>query len=122
MKVEQIPFNPNNPDDKLTKEMRKEIADAFEEAKRDLASRFTIEETPDVIEVRSEDEGGESRTMGFTKVGDTMPVEGVSQNEKISDIIAARMRFPNDPVDEALRKLKALRKSKESPAQEKKGD
>jgi len=112
--MERIPFNASNPDKKLTKDQRKDIANAFEEVKKDLASRFTIEETPDVIEVRREDENGKETTMGFTKIGDTMPVAGYSKEQKMSDIIAARMRFPNDSMDEALRKLKALRTEKKS--------
>jgi len=110
--MERIPFNALNHDKKLSKDERKDIANAFEEAKKNLASRFTIEETPDVIEVRREDKEGRETTMGFTKVGDTMPVEGASQNEKISDIIVARMRFPNDSVDEALRKLKEIKEKR----------
>lgn len=110
--MERIPFNASSADEKLSKKERKDIANAFEEAKKDLASRFTIEETPDIIEVEREDEDGRKTTMGFTKVGDSMIVEGASQNEKMSDIIAARMRFPNEPVDIALRKFKELRKEK----------
>jgi len=110
--MERMPFNASSADEKLSKKERKNITNAFEEAKKDLASRFTIEETNDIIEVQREDEDGRKTTMGFTKVGDSLPVEGASQNEKMSDIIAARMRFPNDPVDEALRKLKEIKKKK----------
>jgi len=100
-------FQPSRPD-KLSEKEKGRIANVFEKLKQELPGQFEIEETPDIVKIHRENEKGERVTMGFTKVGDSMLVDGVEC--PMSEVIEARMRFPKDPVNEAITRLRELKK------------
>jgi len=82
----------------------------FERVKDEIPYEFEIEETADTLMVRRKDGEGKEIGMGFTKVGDT--VRFIDGNDyPFSDTVEAKMKFPDIPVIDALKKLYEERKT-----------
>jgi hypothetical protein len=73
---------------------------------------FDVEEDANNVRVHiagDAEKGIEEKTFGFTKMGGEVLVAGFSDTVHLSDVIEARLRFPNDSVSRAVEKLKEFR-------------
>ncbi len=95
---------------KLSDKEDKRVSKMFERVKNEVPYEFEIEETADMLMVRRKDEEGKEIGMGFTKIGDTVKCIDGSEYP-FSDIVEARIKFPNDPVIDAIKKLYEERKT-----------
>jgi len=98
--VERAKFEYNKISDKEDKKLWK----MFDRVKNEVSYEFEIEDNPDIVMVRRKDAEGKEIGMGFTKVGDT--VRFIDGNDyPFSDTVEARIKFPDTPILDALKKL-----------------
>ncbi|MEW6616898.1 MAG: hypothetical protein AB1333_00550 [Patescibacteria group bacterium] len=88
----------------------KRLTKMLERVKSEIPYSFTVEETTDTLMVRRNDPERGKVGMGFTKVGDKIPVNGVEEN--FSDVVEASIKYPNEKISDALKKMKEERKEK----------
>ena len=93
--------------DREIKEAREEAEAAMKETVArvgsELGLELKLEDTPESLTVTITDKEGKERPMGFMKM---RGMEG---------IIEARLRFPDDTIDEALRKTEKLKRKEKRP-------
>jgi len=94
--------------EKISQKTREKIFKTINKLKNELGFDFDVKETPDVITISINDEDTGRKEMSFTKVGDQMMVDETFFD--LSDVIEARIRFPNYNVSEAMEKFKNLKK------------
>lgn len=94
---------------KISEKEDKKLSKMLDRVKNEVSYEFEVKQNQDVLMVRRTNEEGKEVDMGFTKVGDTMRF--IDGNEySFSDTVEARIKFPNDSVLDALKKLYEERK------------
>ncbi len=82
-------------EDKVIKRVEQLRAEGFE---------FGFEDTPDTYVITTLDKDGKEKRTHLLKIGGILPSAGDSY--KIEDFIEARLRYPDDDINIAVRKLK----------------
>ena len=82
----------------------------LERVKDEVSYEFKVDQDQDTLVVRRKDAEGKEVGMGFTKVGDKVKfIDG--NNYPFSDTVEARIKFPDMPILDALKKLYEERKT-----------
>lgn len=79
---------------------------------RDEGFVFDVEEDANNVRIHiagDAEKETEEKTFGFTKIDGEVLVEGFSDTVHLTDVVEARLRFPNDSVSRAVEKLKEFR-------------
>lgn len=99
---------------KLGEHEREKVFRVLETLKND-SFNFRVEDTPDILYIifPPQSEGESEKKIGFTKVGDTMTVNGFIHPQHFSDVIEATIRYPNISLTESIPTLKKYREEKE---------
>ena len=71
---------------------------------RDEGFEFDFDETPDTYIITTKDENGREKSTHLMKLGSVLP--SGSSSYDIEGFIEARLRYPDDDINIAVRKLK----------------
>ncbi len=101
-----MPIERKYPESRLLK-VSEEVAEKVKQTVlrlREEGFKFDFEETPDTYVVTTKDEKGKEKRTHITKLmGGNLPLAGGSLG--IEDFIEARLRYPDDDINIAVRKL-----------------
>lgn len=99
---------------KISEKEDKKLSKMLERVKNEVPYEFEVEQDQDTLMVRRMNEEGKEIGMGFTKVGDTVRFTD-GNDYPFSDTVEARIKFPNTPILDALKKLYEERKTETRP-------
>lgn len=102
--------------DKLPEDEAQKLKQVFERAKKEVPYDFSIEEDSDTVMVRRTNEEGKEVGMGFTKVGDKIMFSDGNEYH-FSEIVEARLKYPNENVLDAIQKLRKEKENKNNAEQ-----
>ncbi|MBI5733140.1 hypothetical protein HY967_04305 [Candidatus Jorgensenbacteria bacterium] len=100
--------------EKMSNEDERKLLHMIQDVAIELGKTVTVvKNSTDEIIVAIHNNDGTERRMGFTKLlGGKVPLGTEIPQEKLQDVVEARLRFPDDDVALAFQKTKALRKEK----------
>ena len=104
--MERVKFEYN----KISEREDKKFSKMLDRVKNDVSYEFEVEHDQDTLMVRRKNVEGKEIGMGFTKIGDT--VRFIDGNDyPFSDTVEARIKFPDTPILDAIKKLYEERKT-----------
>ncbi len=99
---------------KLSEDEDRKLKKVFERAALELPYEFTVKDDTDTVMIKRKTEDGKEVNMGFTKIGDIVNLSDGSTCH-FSEVVEARMKYPNESVLSALEKLKKEKEEKTRP-------